>query len=84
MNTFLITFGVFLSVIAAMSIGYIIQKKVVKGSCGGLGAVGIDKVCNCPEPCDARKKREAREAYREEKLAERQQKEASWNKDRIA
>ncbi|EAP93883.1 MULTISPECIES: (Na+)-NQR maturation NqrM [Vibrio] len=84
MNTFLITFGVFLAVIAAMSIGYIIQKKVVKGSCGGLGAVGIDKVCNCPEPCDARKKREAREAYREEKLAERQQKEASWNKDRIA
>ena len=84
MNTFLITFGVFLAVIAAMSIGYIIQKKVVKGSCGGLGAVGIDKVCNCPEPCDARKKREAREAYREEKLAERQQKEASWSKDRIA
>ncbi|MCF7505810.1 MULTISPECIES: (Na+)-NQR maturation NqrM [Vibrio] len=84
MNTFLITFGVFLAVIAAMSIGYIVQKKVVKGSCGGLGAVGIDKVCNCPEPCDARKKREAREAYREEKLAERQQKEASWSKDRIA
>ena len=55
-----------------------------KGSCGGLGAVGIDKVCNCPEPCDARKKREAREAYREEKLAERQQKEAAWSKDRIA
>ena len=41
MNTFIITFGVFLAVIAAMSIGYIIQKKVVKGSCGGLGAVGF-------------------------------------------
>ena len=77
MNTFLITFGVFLAVITAMSIGYIIQKKVVKGSCGGLGAVGIDKVCNCPEPCDARKKREAREAARAEKLA-------AWEKDRIA
>ncbi|NOH81152.1 (Na+)-NQR maturation NqrM [Vibrio sp. RE86] len=77
MSTFLITFGVFLAVIAAMSIGYIIQKKVVKGSCGGLGAVGIDKVCNCPEPCDARKKREAREALRAEKLA-------AWEKDRIA
>tara|TARA_B110000008_G_scaffold261586_1_gene283108 strand:+ start:465 stop:719 length:255 start_codon:yes stop_codon:yes gene_type:complete len=84
MNTFLITFGVFLTVITAMSIGYIVQKKVVKGSCGGLGAVGIDKVCNCPEPCDARKKREAREALRVEKLAERQQKEVAWNKDRIA
>lgn len=84
MNTFIITFGVFLAVITAMSIGYIIQKKVVKGSCGGLGAVGIDKVCNCPEPCDARKKREAREAYRVEKLAEREQKLAAWEKDRIA
>tara|TARA_Y100001956_G_scaffold82795_1_gene105678 strand:- start:9538 stop:9771 length:234 start_codon:yes stop_codon:yes gene_type:complete len=77
MSTFLITFGVFMAVIAAMSIGYIVQKKVVKGSCGGLGAVGIDKVCNCPEPCDARKKREAREAARQEKLA-------AWEKDRIA
>ena len=84
MNTFIITFGVFLAVIAAMSIGYIIQKKVVKGSCGGLGAVGIDKGCNCPEPCDARKKREAREAYRAEKLAEREEKLAAWEKDRIA
>ncbi|MDA0146808.1 MULTISPECIES: (Na+)-NQR maturation NqrM [Vibrio] len=77
MNTFLITFGVFLAVITAMAVGYIFQKKVVKGSCGGLDAVGIDKVCNCPEPCDARKKREAREAARAEKLA-------AWEKDRIA
>ena len=58
MNTFLMTFTIFVAVIAAMAVGYIFQKKVVKGSCGGLGAVGIDNVCNCPEPCDARKKRE--------------------------
>jgi hypothetical protein len=77
MNTFLITFGVFVLVITAMAVGYIFQRKVVKGSCGGLGAVGIEKVCNCPEPCDARKKREAREALRAEKLAD-------WEKDRIA
>ncbi len=77
MNTFLITFAVFVLVITAMAVGYIFQKKVVKGSCGGLGAVGIDKVCNCPEPCDARKKREARAAARAEKLA-------AWEKDRIA
>jgi len=77
MSTFLITFAMFLLVIAAMSIGYILQRKVVIGSCGGLGAVGIEKVCNCPEPCDARKKREARETMRAEKLA-------MWEKDRIA
>lgn len=84
MSTFLITFGAFLAFVVAMSVGYIVQKKVVKGSCGGLGAVGIDKVCNCPEPCDARKKREARAALREEKLAARNEQVAAWEKDRIA
>ena len=77
MAVYLTTFAVFLMVIAAMAVGYIFQKKVVRGSCGGLGAVGIEKVCNCPEPCDARKKREAREAVRAEKRA-------AWEKDRIA
>ncbi|WP_047049909.1 (Na+)-NQR maturation NqrM [Vibrio mexicanus] len=84
MTTFIMTFGAFLGVIVLMSVGYIFQKKVVKGSCGGLGAVGVDKVCNCPEPCDARKKREAREAERAEKLAARAEKQAAWEKDRIA
>ncbi|EKO3756853.1 (Na+)-NQR maturation NqrM [Vibrio metschnikovii] len=77
MSTFFITFAVFMAVIAAMAVGYIFQKKVVKGSCGGLGAVGIEKVCNCPEPCDARKRREVRAAARAERLA-------AWEKDRIA
>lgn len=77
MATYIVTFGVFLSFIVLMAIGYIIQKKVVKGSCGGLDAMGIDKVCSCPEPCDARKRREAKEAIRAEKMA-------AWEKDRIA
>ncbi|MBD1575043.1 MULTISPECIES: (Na+)-NQR maturation NqrM [Vibrio] len=76
MAIYLITFLVFLLVITAMSVGYIFQKKVVKGSCGGLGSVGVDKVCNCPEPCDARKKREAKAAIRAQKLAE-------WENNRI-
>lgn len=84
MGTFLITFGVFLAVITAMAIGYIIRKKTIAGSCGGLGAVGIDKVCNCPEPCDARKRREAKAAARETKAAARAAKMEEWNKDRIA
>ncbi|MGF1696890.1 (Na+)-NQR maturation NqrM [Vibrio kyushuensis] len=77
MSEFLVTFAVFLAVFAAMGVGYIFQRKVVKGSCGGLDAMGIDKVCSCPEPCDARKKREERAAIRAEKLA-------AWEKNRIA
>ncbi len=76
MNTFLINFDMFLVIIFAMEFGYIFQKKVVNGSCGGLGSVGIEKVCSCPEPCDARKRREAKAAARAEKMAQ-------WDKDRI-
>ncbi len=72
MNVFFITFGVFLFVILIMSVGYIFQRKVVKGSCGGLGALNIEKECDCPEPCDARKKREARLA-----------KENAWKENQI-
>jgi hypothetical protein len=59
---FLITFGVFLLVIAAMAIGYIVQKKTISGSCGGLGAVGVEKVCGCEKPCDKRLERERKAA----------------------
>ncbi|MFT2080499.1 (Na+)-NQR maturation NqrM [Vibrio cholerae] len=77
MNTFLITFGFFLAGIAAMAVGYIFQRKVVRGSWGGLGAVGIGKVGNCPWPCDARKTRKPTAAARAALLA-------AWEKDRIA
>ncbi|WP_131911626.1 (Na+)-NQR maturation NqrM [Celerinatantimonas diazotrophica] len=63
MTYFLITFVVFLVIIAAMSIGYIIQRKTISGSCGGIAALGLDKVCDCPEPCEKRKARMAREKH---------------------
>ena len=48
-------------VFLAMAIGYIFQRKTISGSCGGLGSIGVEKECDCPEPCDNRKKRMARE-----------------------
>ncbi len=72
MTVYFMTFAVFLLVIGGMAIGYIIQRKSISGSCGGLGAIGIEKECDCPEPCDARKKREARAA-----------KEAAWKENQI-
>lgn len=59
---FIATFIVFLLVIIAMSIGYIIDKKTISGSCGGLGSIGIEKECDCPEPCDKRLKQNELEA----------------------
>lgn len=53
-----------------MAIGYILQNKTISGSCGGLGALGIDKACDCPEPCDRKKARMEREEARQKKIEE--------------
>lgn len=70
MSTFILAFIFFLVVVIAMSVGYIFQKKSIAGSCGGLGALGIDKACDCPEPCDRKKMRLEKENARQEKLNE--------------
>ncbi len=67
MSTFLAAFVVLLLFFVLMSIGYIFKQKAVAGSCGGLGALGIEKACDCDEPCDTRKAKMAEEA-RQEKL----------------
>ncbi|WP_341503139.1 (Na+)-NQR maturation NqrM [Gallaecimonas sp. GXIMD4217] len=77
MTTLLLTFGLFLVVILAMAVGYIFQKKAISGSCGGLGSIGVDKACDCPEPCDNRKKKMAKAE------AKRKAQEAVWKENRI-
>ncbi|QSX34647.1 (Na+)-NQR maturation NqrM [Shewanella avicenniae] len=68
MATFLAAFIFLLVFFLLMSIGYLVKRKAVQGSCGGLGALGIEKACDCDEPCDRRKAREAKELARQEKL----------------
>ncbi|MFC4701677.1 (Na+)-NQR maturation NqrM [Glaciecola siphonariae] len=70
MSTFILAFGFFLLMVLAMGVGYIFQKKTISGSCGGLGALGVSKACDCPEPCDRKKARLEKEALREQKLKE--------------
>lgn len=55
MSTFILAFGFFLTMVLAMAVGYLVQRKTISGSCGGLGALGIAKACDCPEPCDRKK-----------------------------
>ena len=50
--TFLLTIMIFLLVIVAMAIGWILKKKTIAGSCGGLANVGIEKECDCEETCE--------------------------------
>lgn len=70
MSTFILAFVFFIVVVSAMAVGYIVQQKTISGSCGGLGALGIEKACDCPEPCDRKKARMEKENQRQKKLDE--------------
>jgi len=69
-SEFILAFGFFILMVVAMAVGYIFQKKTISGSCGGLGALGVEKACDCPEPCDRKKARLEKEAARQAKLDE--------------
>lgn len=43
METLLLTFGFFIAVVFAMSIGFLIKGNALKGSCGGISALGMKK-----------------------------------------
>jgi len=71
METVILTFLVMLIVVLIMAIGYVLQKKEIKGSCGGISDLGLAKVCDCDEPCDKRKellKKLERQELEEQKL----------------
>ncbi|NMH61418.1 (Na+)-NQR maturation NqrM [Alteromonas ponticola] len=70
MSTFILAFFFFLAMVLAMAVGFLVQRKSIAGSCGGLGALGIEKACDCPEPCDRKKARMEKEEARQKKLDE--------------
>lgn len=43
MQTFIMVFALFIIVVLAMAVGYIVQRKTISGSCGGIGALGMEK-----------------------------------------
>ncbi|KFZ31447.1 hypothetical protein IDSA_01655 [Pseudidiomarina salinarum] len=61
MGLFLAVFATFLIVVLAMSVGVIFQNKEISGSCGGIANLGMDKACDCDDPCDDKKARMAKE-----------------------
>jgi hypothetical protein len=56
MATFLISMLVVALVMAGMAVGVMAGRKPIKGSCGGMGALGIDTSCEIcggdPKRCD--------------------------------
>ncbi len=48
MTTLMLTFAIFLAVVLGMSIGALINKKAIHGSCGGLSnGLGKEALCDC-------------------------------------
>lgn len=62
MIIFIVVFIVMLTVVVAMSIGVIAGRKPIGGSCGGLGAVGLESNCQCKgDKSQCKKKKVAQE-----------------------
>ncbi len=45
MTTLLLTLLMMVLIMLAMAIGVILKKKPIKGSCGGLNAIGLEAEC---------------------------------------
>ena len=46
MTTFLIAFVVLLVIVLAMSVGVLLGRKPISGSCGGMSALGMETECD--------------------------------------
>ncbi len=53
---FLATFVMMATVMAIMAVGVMAGREPIKGSCGGMGAIGIDQSCDIcggnPQRCE--------------------------------
>jgi hypothetical protein len=56
MTVFILSLLVFGLVVAGMAVGVMMGRGPIKGSCGGMGALGIDQACDIcggdPKRCD--------------------------------
>jgi hypothetical protein len=55
-TVFVITFVAFALVLSGMAVGVVFADKPIKGSCGGMNALGVDTACDIcggdPQRCD--------------------------------
>ncbi len=66
MSTMILAFVVLLFIIVAMSVGVIMGRKPISGSCGGLANVGIEGKCSIcgddPQKCEEEQEKQAKVA----------------------
>jgi hypothetical protein len=73
MDIFILTFAVLGCVIVAMSVGVLLGRQPIKGSCGGMGAMGVETACDIcggnPAKCDEEQQKTADRAQTPAALA---------------
>ncbi|MCB1756176.1 MAG: (Na+)-NQR maturation NqrM [Gammaproteobacteria bacterium] len=62
MQIFLATLVILILAVLGLAAGVLLGNKRLKGSCGGLSAIGIEKTCGCENPCERRKQQMAEQA----------------------
>ncbi|WP_164660107.1 (Na+)-NQR maturation NqrM [Tropicibacter sp. Alg240-R139] len=73
MATFVLTFGILMVIMLGMALGVILMGRSIKGSCGGLNAIGdADQCLVCSKEIDANSPlRERLQCPRAKKMLER-------------
>lgn len=65
MSTIILSFVILLFIIVAMSVGVIMGRKPISGSCGGLANVGIEGKCSIcgddPQKCEVEQEKQVKE-----------------------
>ena len=65
MTMFIVTFCALMVIVIAMAVGVILSNKPIKGSCGGMAALGIDSKCDIcggdTKKCEEEQERVAKE-----------------------
>lgn len=50
-TVFVIVFLIMIISVVIMAIGVLNNRKPIKGSCGGLNNVGVERACGCTDTC---------------------------------
>lgn len=55
LTVFIVVFVVMSITVAIMAIGVMCGREPIKGSCGGLNNVGVERACGCTDVCEQQK-----------------------------
>ena len=56
MATFLATLLLFGLAFGGLALGVVLGREPIRGSCGGLRKLGLEKDCSCESPCPRRRR----------------------------